>query len=156
MVDEQPGPVARKILVGYAFEPESRNALAYAARLADILQAGLDVVHITDLSEFSEEDHANNDDHIARGRAEVAAILTGFAGPWAYRVEEGKPLDVLHEAAARANALMVIIGTHGDQPGASLSRFLGGSLSLRLIRHLHHPLLVVPLVATKGEHSAGT
>ena len=136
---------ARTIVVGYAFEPESRNALAYASRVATTLDAGLDVVHITDLSEFG-EDSAPDPDDGAPGRKEVADVLEHFTGTWEYRVEEGTPLEVLHAAAERDNALMVVIGTHGDRPGTSLSRFLGGSLSLNLMRHLHHPLLVVPLV----------
>lgn len=140
------------LVVGYKKGVESVNALHFAIGLATGLNAAIHVVHVVDLTDYpmdpdefgwEEQGAVELDQEQARVRAE----MRDYAGEWTYQSRRGNPLKLLREAAVEHDALMVIVGTHSDRPGASLARLFGGSVSRGLIRHLHHPVLVVPLMA---------
>jgi nucleotide-binding universal stress UspA family protein len=54
---------------------------------------------------------------------------------------EGKPVDVLLEAAREKQAAAIVVGSHGE--GAVSAAFLG-STALKLLHHSDIPVLVVP------------
>jgi nucleotide-binding universal stress UspA family protein len=54
---------------------------------------------------------------------------------------DGKPVDVLLEAAREKQASAIVVGSHGE--GAVSAAFLG-STALKLLHHSEIPVLVVP------------
>jgi len=56
-------------------------------------------------------------------------------------VREGKPVEVLLEAAREKKAAAIVVGSHGE--GAMSAAFLG-STALKLLHHSEIPVLVVP------------
>jgi nucleotide-binding universal stress UspA family protein len=54
---------------------------------------------------------------------------------------EGKPVDVLLEAAREKDAAAIVVGSHGE--GAMSAAFVG-STALKLLHHSDIPVLVVP------------
>jgi nucleotide-binding universal stress UspA family protein len=71
----------------------------------------------------------------ARARLEEAGIRADG------EAREGKPVDVLLEAAREKHAAAVVVGSHGE--GAMSAAFLG-STALKLLHHSDIPVLVVP------------
>ena len=71
----------------------------------------------------------------AKSRLDAAGVkVTGEA-------REGKPVDVLLEAAREKKAAAIVVGSHGE--GAVSAAFLG-STALKLLHHSDIPVLVVP------------
>ena len=56
------------------------------------------------------------------------------------RVLDGRPAEALRQAAGEAGAAMIILGTHGRKPPA---RWFVGSVSERIVRESHVPVLIV-------------
>jgi nucleotide-binding universal stress UspA family protein len=57
------------------------------------------------------------------------------------RVEEGRPVEVLLQAAKDAGASLLVVGSHGE---GGLSAAFMGSTALKLLHHSELPVLVVP------------
>ena len=70
-------------------------------------------------------------DGARRGRGDRRASL----------VDEGRPVEVLLEAARDHDAQLIVVGSHGE--GAVSAAFLG-STALKLLHHSDIPVLVVP------------
>jgi len=77
------------------------------------------------------------DQQVAEARAELEKAGVRASG----EVREGKPVDVLLEAAREKNAVAIVVGSHGE--GAMSAAFLG-STALKLLHHSDIPVLVVP------------
>ena len=138
------------LVVGYMDDPEGTNALRFSIALANRLNADLHLVHVIDLRDFPlDPDQVDWEEgsveilHHTKGH--VRSELIGFAGEWTYQAVRGDPVKALRDHATLHDAFMVIVGTHGDHPGAGLMRLFGGSVSRGLVRHLNRPILVVPL-----------
>lgn len=152
---EDPGRQAQRppsLVVGYKDGPECVNALRFAIGLATELNASIHIVHVIDLADYPlDPDDLDWEEQAERSldqeQIRVRTVMGDHPGEWTYRSCRGNPLKLLREAAAEHGALMVVVGTHSDGPGASLARLFGGSVSHGLVRHLHHPVLVVPLTA---------
>lgn len=77
------------------------------------------------------------DQQIAEARAELEKQGVRASG----EVREGKPVNVLIEAAREKKAVAIVVGSHGE--GAMSAAFLG-STALKLLHHSDIPVLVVP------------
>jgi nucleotide-binding universal stress UspA family protein len=77
------------------------------------------------------------DQQVAEACAELEKAGVRASG----EVREGKPVDVLLEAAREKKAVAIVVGSHGE--GAMSAAFLG-STALKLLHHSDVPVLVVP------------
>jgi nucleotide-binding universal stress UspA family protein len=77
------------------------------------------------------------DQQIAEAVSELQAAGVAASG----EAREGRPVDVLIEAAREKQAAAIIVGSHGE--GAMSAAFLG-STALKLLHHSDIPVLVVP------------
>jgi len=73
--------------------------------------------------------------------AEAAARLQAAGVTATGEAREGRPVDVLLEAAREKKAVAIVVGSHGA--GAMSAAFLG-STALKLLHHSDIPVLVVP------------
>jgi len=133
----------KHILVPIDFSPSSEEALDYACELAGKLGA---VVHLVNalgpvgelplsqqmLDELAGEHERGLDELMAR-RRRVAAF-----GPRI--VEAADPRDLILAAAARVDADLIVMGTHGRR---GLSRFVLGSVAEDVVRRSPCPVLAV-------------
>ena len=88
------------------------------------------------------DDHAQlvrgyGDEQVAKAAEQLAAagVKTETV------VAEGRPVEVLLEAAEKHGAAMIVVGSHGA--GAMSAAFLGSTV-LKLLHHGKLPVLVVP------------
>ena len=146
------------LVLGYDASDCAKKALAHAAKLAGHIDDG--EVFVVSAFEFSigyvpmgMTDSplmisAEYDQHVDLVRSaceqQVAEAVKELraAGVEAYgEAREGKPVDVLLEAARERNAAAVVVGSHGE--GAARAAFVG-STALKLLHHSDIPVLVVP------------
>ena len=78
-----------------------------------------------------------SDQQVAEATAKFEAAGIAASG----EAREGKPVDVLLEAAREKKAAVIVVGSHGE--GAMSAAFLG-STALKLLHHSDIPVLVVP------------
>ncbi|KQX69763.1 universal stress protein [Angustibacter sp. Root456] len=141
------------LVVGFDRNPTSRAALGFAVDLAQRLAADVHVVHAIDLSDYPvDPDSATWEDDaqaaVAGERALAAEALKDFTGAWTYRQAHGEPAEVLASVADEVDALMVVVGSRREGPGAAISHLVSPSVSKRLLGHAAtRPVLVVPRVA---------
>ncbi len=134
----------RRILVGVDFSECSRAALAFGARLALHAGAALDVLHVQDstLTAAARAVHVNLE---AESAEELRRFIRGTPPADALRPETfvicGTPGQVLCDIAAREQADVVVVGSHG-MTGAD--RWLFGSNTQHVIRRARMSVLVVP------------
>ena len=146
----QPGEGRRHLVVGHDRRPYSQRALAVATDLAVGLGAYLHVVHILDLDDYPiDPDIPEWEEHaatvIAREKDQVRTALEGRLTDWTFTVDRGERVSKLTSVADQYDALMIIVGTHGDGLGGTLAHLVRGtSVSHGLIRRKHRPVLVVP------------
>ncbi len=74
---------------------------------------------------------------VAAAMDELAAAGVAASG----EARDGRPVDVLLEAAREKKAAAIVVGSHGE--GAVSAAFLG-STALKLLHHSDIPVLVVP------------
>jgi nucleotide-binding universal stress UspA family protein len=146
------------LLLGYDGSDCSKAALQRTAELAgQMTDATVVVVYAYEFSigyvptgmadspllmsaEF--DDHAELVRGYADGQVKEAAGELAKAGVRTEtRVEEGRPVEVLLQAAKDAGASLIVVGSHGE--GAMSAAFMG-STALKLLHHSELPVLVVP------------
>jgi len=76
-----------------------------------------------------------------RQAAEAQGVLAAAGVPATTLVSEGRPVEVLIDAAREQEAALIVVGSHGE--GAMSAAFLG-STALKLLHHSQVPVLVVP------------
>ena len=142
----KPNPSAYEtILVPVDFSEPSRAALHQAHLLAGDDLARLVVLHVSepvsahwhiDLNRLQKEAH-----EAARQKL-VAFIKEEFpkSAPRSHFMT-GNPHDAIVKYAAKCNASLIVLGTHGR---SGLSHLLMGSVSERVVRHAQCPVVVVP------------
>jgi nucleotide-binding universal stress UspA family protein len=146
------------LVLGYDGSDCAKKALAHTAEIAKHLDDG--EVFVVSAFEFSigyvpmgmtdsplmisaeYDQHVDmvrgfGEQQIAEARAELEKQGVRASG----EVREGKPVDVLIEAAREKQAVAIVVGSHGE--GAMSAAFLG-STALKLLHHSDIPVLVVP------------
>lgn len=142
-------PADTSLVVGHSPHPASDAALAVAVDLARRLRADLHVVHGVDLFDYPVDPDAADWEQQARRnldaqRSRVEAALADAPLGWTYQAAHGDPARLIAAVAEETDALMIVVGSHGEGPGATFERLLGGSVSRTVLRHQHRPVLVVP------------
>ena len=88
------------------------------------------------------DDHAQLVQDFGESQVEEAAQKLAAVGVKTEKVvTEGRPIEVLLEAAKEHDATLIVVGSHGH--GAVSAAFLG-STALKLLHHSKLPVLVVP------------
>ena len=130
-------PIGR-ILVPVDFSEHAREALLYAVRLAEPLEADVDVLHV-DAEADARSEHETLDD---RAMQELEAFVRGVPVPidvrLRTRVLRGDPAKVIVEESEVYD--LVLMGTHGR---TALVHLLMGSVTEKVFRHARCPVLVV-------------
>ena len=123
--------------------------MRFAIELATPLNAYLHVAHIIDLQDFPVDPDGDDweqyfADTLDQERATACDLLSALPGNWTYYAHRGDPAHVLAALADTYDALMIILGTACGGLMSAIDRFLGASVSARLIRHTHRPVVLVP------------
>ena len=144
-----------RIVVGIDFSEPSRLALEQAATIASARGAELHPLHIVD---DAPDPISGRTDIVAldrrfrdaadRGKQFIDSempMLTERLGPTStqrvfFHVRAGAPAQQIVEFAASLDCDLVVVATHGLR---GLARFVMGSVSEKVLRHAHCPVLVV-------------
>lgn len=142
-------PSGTSLVVGHDRHPAADAALRVAVDLARRLRADLHVVHGVDLFDYPIDPDAADWEQqalaaLAEQRRRVHAALADFPLAWTYQAGHGSPAGLLGRVAEETAALMIIVGSHGEGPGATFERLLAGSVSRTVLRRQHRPVLIVP------------
>ncbi len=136
----------KTIVVGTDGSTEADSAFAAATHLAEQDGARLIVVHV---QEFLHGKggmyplHIDEDEILGRLRASVAE-LAGRGISAELDVEQipfGGPAHVIADAAAKADADLIIVGNKGRNP---VSEIVLGNVPIRLLHIAHRPVMVIP------------
>jgi nucleotide-binding universal stress UspA family protein len=136
------------LVVGHDRQPESVDALDVAMDFANRLNASLHIVHIVNLSDYPiDPDSADWEtyasERLAEEKAMVAEALRDHQRSWSYYVGRGDPARRLMRVAQENDALMIIVGSHGEGVHTWASRLVEPAVSHHLIQQAHCPVLVV-------------
>ncbi|MDR4479902.1 MAG: universal stress protein [Nitrospira sp.] len=140
------------ILLPTDFQQPARRACTYALKLANIYGARLKIVHvIKTLSESSQvsPDHRSLDSIKTSALLELGRLtrLAQDAGIHAEpRLLYGIPGDCILEAAARVNAGLIVMGTHGRM---GWDRLRLGSTAQAVVRKASCPVLTLQDVVAR-------
>ena len=78
-------------------------------------------------------------------RAEAEATMAGQGVEWHVRYLAGRVDRALTHLARAVDASAIIVGAKHPSSTERLREFLAGSVAVRLTRHQHRPVLIVPL-----------
>ncbi len=120
------------ILVAWDFSPKAQIALEHALQLSDINKSQVELVHIIDDKGLYESACVGMDKAIENVEIE-------FGKKVSYVVKEGDIFNTLGEYAVEANAVLVLMGTHGMKGMQKLT----GSWALKVIASSKVPFIVV-------------
>jgi len=122
--------------------PASAELARVAARLADALDAHLEVVHVLGAAWAAGTPADDGRESESEARAMLDGICDAVGAPTAGRriVRYGDPARRLATIAEQSNALLVVVGTHGE---ARSGDALVGSVSGRLAADAPCPVLVI-------------
>ena len=137
------------LVLGHSRHAAADLALQFAVDLARRLRADLHVVHAVDLLDYPvDPDAADWEQQARRALAEqrrhVDAVLAGFPLSWTYQAGHGNPARLITDVAEETDALMIIVGSHGEGMGATFDRLVAGSVSRTVLRRQRRPVLIVP------------
>lgn len=144
--ESDPKAEIRRVLAPVDFSEHARRALLDARKVAALLEAELDVLHV--IEEVTPPDaydlHAvplATGEVQARSREALGRLLEETPGPEAsVEVRIGYPAAVIADYAADSGAGLIVLASHGR---TGLRRFLLGSVAERVLRHAPCPVLVV-------------
>lgn len=146
---KEPAPLAlKRVLVPLDFSAPSRQALAYAGRLAGQFQAALLLLHVTELPyvdpSVTEIDTRAIEEATSRSAQEQLAKVEAAQRAAGLRVSSavltGSPWNEVADYAGREGVDLIVAGTHGY---TGLKHALLGSTAERIVRHAPCPVLVV-------------
>lgn len=134
------------IVVGLDRRASSRAALAFAAQLADRLDARLHVVHVVDDADMAVDPDSADAEDTAAGpvRADAVAALADFDGRWDFHRRHGDPAAVIAQVADEMDAEMIVLGAPRRGPAAIVERLLGESVAAAEIHAASRPVVLVP------------
>lgn len=154
-----PEPAMPTLILGHGRDSSSDHALTVAADLGRRLGARLHVVHAICLEDYPIDPDAADWEQgaaaVAEERRHVEHLLTDTAVQWSYEARHGEPPAVLTRAADEHHALMIVVGSRGEGLRRTLARLADPSVSHRVIGHLRHPVLVVPLPHSESDVVGG-
>ena len=134
----------RTVLAAIDFSESSRSALNFATRLARQAGARLHVIHAQDPM-LASAARAAGVDIDGETRTELDAFVrTASAADDPSPVQEvvdGQAVAVLCDTADRANADVIVIGTHGM---SGVNRLLFGSTTEGVLKEADHSVFVIP------------
>ena len=128
------------VVVGYDGSPDARSAVAWAARTALALRAGLRVVHAVGLLEHAGLGAATAVDGDGARAIAIGEGMDPLDVEWC--VVDGDPCTALLRMAGSPGGIaLLVVGSRGASahPGTLL-----GSTSLELAEHAPVPLTIVP------------
>jgi len=128
--------------------PIGERVLDSAARLAARTRAQVVVAHVQPTFRVGSVDgEALVDlrrDLEFKVLTQASVALDPLSVPWRLDIEPGEPAAAIHEIAERNDAALIIVGSCGTGFWVTLRRLLRHSVSTRVFRHEHRPVLVVP------------
>lgn len=135
--------IVKKILASTDFSDLSAHGVRYACRLAKDLGAQLIVMNIVLLDETSIIDKREMEQHKKRLDEFVTKIAADAGGDLKIRkvIDAGQPYSTIVSRAEKERVDMIVISSHGR---SGLSRMLIGSVTDKVLRASHVPVLVVP------------
>ena len=142
-------PADTSLVLGHSRQPAADTALHVAVDLARRLRAELHVVHGVDLSDYPIDPDLPDWERQAHRaveaqRRQVETALADSPTRWTYHAASGDPARLIAAVADETDALMIIVGSHGEGAGATFDRLLAGSVSRMVLRRQHRPVLIVP------------
>jgi len=153
VVKKKKAPRTGPVLVALDDSPMAAAVAAAASAIAKRLRARLQVVHAIPGTETMPEPFMaglgmrawREIAAIGRRRAaeEIGRTLARAkvkVAPKDVWIREGRPQDVIVDAARRARPMLLVAGTHGRR---GLSRVFLGSVAEAIVRHAQAPVLVV-------------
>jgi universal stress protein A len=146
--------VFTKILIAIDFSENSECAFDYALTLATQFKAELTIVHVinepVDLRgfyvphiSFEQLEKEIEESAVKMMDAFCSSKLGNFAN-YKTSILTGIPCDEITAAAARIDASLIVLGTHGR---TGLDRILFGSTAERVVRSASCPVMTVRLPA---------
>jgi nucleotide-binding universal stress UspA family protein len=139
----------KKILSAIDFSTFTDSIFSYSVALCKKYDAKLLLAHVTtDLNTLLEHSETALDvealqkSNIRYAQARLEERVKGLPIENEIIISQGKPADIISRIASEQQADMVITATHGK---AGFKRILLGSVTEKLIKTLHCPLLVLPL-----------
>ncbi len=136
----------RRIMCTTDFSECSRFTVPYGVALAREFGAMLYVCHVVDLPAVAVYGEAMGDGGLDRKSIRTQAeeglgdLMREYSIEWAPLVAEGRTAHEIEALAVEKEVDLVISATHGR---SGLKRLVMGSVTERLMRRLHCPLLVV-------------
>lgn len=139
----------KKILSAIDFSTFTDSIFSYSVALCKKYEAKLLLVHVTtDLktllehSETALDVEALQKSNIRYAQERLEERVMGLPIENEIIISQGTPADIISRLASEQQADMVITATHGK---AGFKRIILGSVTEKLIKTLHCPLLVLPL-----------
>lgn len=139
----------KTIVVPTDFSPSAGNAMTYAAYLAQTIGASLVLVHVYQipismndvpvLMVSAEELKNNADKGLEKGREELQQRFPSVDIKTESRL--GDVVEELKDLCKQVDPFAVVVGKHG---ASGVERFLFGSTTQSVIRHLAYPVISVP------------
>ena len=138
----------KTILSAIDFSTFTDTIFSYSVTLCKKYDAKLFLVHVaTDLNRLLEHNETTLDveviqkENIRYAQERLEERVKGLPVENEIIIGQGTPADIISRLASEQQADMVITATHGK---AGFKRFLLGSVTEKLIKTLHCPLLVLP------------
>ena len=144
-----PLPRVERILVPVDFSDSTRDVVGSATRMAEHYGAAVTLLHVVDLEFYpyygfgsdpypmvEKEIMASSDRQLASLATELQAA--GIVTTWL--TEKGHTAATIRQVADRRDVDMIVIGSHGR---SGLDRALMGSVSEKVLRTAHCPVLLV-------------
>jgi len=139
----------KTILVPTDFSPSADNAMNYAAQLAQMVDASILLVHVYQIPismndvpvlMVSAEELKNNADRgLERAGEQVQKNYPAIIIEKESRL--GNVVEELKDICSEIKPLAIVVGKHG---ASGAERFLFGSTTLSIIRHLAYPVVSIP------------
>ncbi|HXY42167.1 MAG TPA: universal stress protein [Vicinamibacteria bacterium] len=142
-------PLLRRVLVAVDFSEASRAALRHAGSLSSRLAAPLTALHVfpppasyQPFPTFPEPPRLDPE-QVPELEQQVREFVTSAGGAQQAEVAvaDGDPAEEILAQAARLQADLVVVGTHGRR---GFERWALGSVTDRLVRRADRPVLAVP------------
>lgn len=151
------------IVVPTDFSPHSLRALDYAVGIAQVFDAEIKLVYVNEpvprISDMAWQGAVLTDsdqervDKATRGVEQIARERVPADVRFSIEVANGQAASKIIECAARENADLIIMATHGR---TGLAHALMGSTTETVIRKAHCPVLALkqPLTVSTAKHQA--